>query len=171
MADRTRRLFFALWPKDELRREIEHETRFAARHSGGRVIASSNFHFTLAFLGSVPESRLAALFRCRDSVAIEPFELILGVLKRWPRQELLCLEPISGQDRLADVADRLRAALRAESFEIERRPFRAHLTLARDVRREHEFKPIKPIHCLVERMELVESQVTDRGSTYTVLQE
>jgi 2'-5' RNA ligase len=168
-AERTRRLFLALWPPDELRRAIEHETRHAARHSGGRVISRENLHITLVFLGSVPNARLSDVVACIHATAIQPFELILGELKWWQRQELLCLEPLAGVDALNELVERLRAALRSKSFEVEHRTFRPHLTLARDVRRDHESKPIRELHWQVERIELVESQTLPSGAVYSVL--
>jgi len=165
----ARRLFIALWPADELRHEIEHETRHAARHSGGRVIAARNLHITLAFLGAVPESRIAALHHCIGVTTVQPFDLILQAINWWERQELLCLEPIAGAEALQECVERLHAALRHSGFAVERRPFRPHLTLARDVRRDHAVKPIKALHWPVQRMELIESQNSGRGSEYTVL--
>jgi len=134
MSEQARRVFFALWPADELRQQIEHETRHAARHSGGRVIPARNFHLTLAFLGSVAESRLAELHRCASATVVRPFAVVLQVINWWERQELLCLEPIAGIDALHELAGRLHATLRGSGFAIEHRPFRPHLTLARDVR-------------------------------------
>lgn len=176
MSEPARRLFFALWPTDELRRRIEHETRHAARHSGGRTIPADNLHITLAFLGAVGESRLPDVLACGRTIDVRPFEFALGKLRWWPRQERLCLEPGDepGNDHesahaLAELVGRLRAALHASGFEVERRPFRAHVTLARDVRREHEFKPIRELRWQVERIDLIESHTGSRGSRYEVL--
>jgi len=169
MNERTRRLFYALWPSDELRRQMEHETRKAVRHCGGRVIPAANLHITLAFLGSVTESKLGATIACAKTTTVRPFELVLGELKWWERQQLLCLEPIAGGDALQDLVGRLQTELRAKDFAVERRPFRAHVTLAREVRRAHEFKAIKELHWQVERIDLIESQTLPSGSVYTVL--
>lgn len=166
---RSRRVFFALWPSDELRHDIEHETRHAARHSGGRIIPARNLHITLAFLGSVPEERVADARECGALIKVEPFTLILGTLNWWQKQELLCLEPTSGVEALVKHVDRLRIALGSRGFAVEHRPFRPHVTLARDVRREHAFKPIRQLRWQVERIELVESQTLPTGSEYTIL--
>jgi RNA 2',3'-cyclic 3'-phosphodiesterase len=169
MNERTRRLFFALWPSDDLRRQIEHETRKAARHSGGRAIPAANLHITLAFLGSTPESKLLDAIACAKATTLQPFELALGDLKWWERQQLLCLEPTAGVDALLELVGKLQGALRAKGFTVEHRSFRPHITLAREVRREHEFKPIKQLRWQVQRIELVESQTLRTGSVYSVL--
>ena len=169
----TRRLFFALWPADALRDRIEHETRHATRHSGGRVIPARNLHITLAFLGSTPESRVADALLCQRETRVRPFELVLGELRWWERQELLCLEPSESADNgaapLSELAGQLHKALRARGFTIEPRPFRAHMTLARDVRRAHEFKPVKQLRWLVDGVALVQSQTLAKGPEYSVV--
>jgi 2'-5' RNA ligase len=169
MNECTRRLFVALWPSDELRHEIEHETRFAARHSGGRVIPARNFHITLAFLGAVSESRVVDSITCVTTTKVAPFDLILGDLNWWERQELLCLEPKSGAEALTELVSGLQRALRGKGFAVEHRPFRPHVTLARDVRRDHAFKPIRELRWQVQKIELVESQTKATGSIYTIL--
>ena len=163
----TRRLFFALWPTEALRHDLEHETRHAARHSGGRVIPASNLHITLAFLGAVPDSRFTAALACQHALQVKPFELLLGTLGWWERQQLLCLEPVGGGETLKALVGELHLLLRSQGFVIEHLPFRAHVTLARDVRRPHEFKPIKQLRWEVNRIDLIESRVGSSGSTYT----
>lgn len=169
MSERTKRLFLALWPSDPFRSELADATRHATIRSGGRPIPAVNLHITLAFLGATPESRLVDVIGCIRSIAVRPFELIVGELKWWKRQELLCLEPVAGGEALKSLAQEVKAALRVKGFDIEHRPFRAHLTLARDVRREHDFEPIKPLRWQVNRVDLVESRTAPTGSIYTVL--
>ncbi len=165
----SRRLFFALWPSDELRHDIEIETRHAAHHCGGRIIPACNFHITLAFLGSVPEARVADARECVAMTNVKSCELALGAMHWWQKQELLCLEPTSGADALVELVSRLQTALCAKGFPVDDRPFRPHITLAREVRREHAFKPIRQLRWQVHRIELVESQTLPGGSVYTIL--
>ena len=169
MSERARRLFFALWPSDELRQQIEHETRNPARLSGGRTIPAANLHITLAFLGSVSEAKIEDAKRSGNAAAVQPFELILGELTWWERQQLLCLEPTEGAEALQDLAGRLHTELRARGFMVELRPFRAHVTVAREVVRAHDFKLINQLRWQVNRLELVESRTLPSGSVYTVL--
>lgn len=164
----TRRLFLALWPSDELRGEIERETRQAAQHSGGRVIPAANLHITLAFLGAVP-NYLASEAQASAKETVASFELVLGTLSWWPRQELLCLEPVSGAEALGEVVTSLHASLKRRGFELETRSLRAHMTLARDVRHAHDFKPIRRLHWQVHGVEVIESKLGSKGSTYTAL--
>jgi 2'-5' RNA ligase len=168
-SERSRRLFFALWPSDELRRDVEHQTRHAAQLSGGRVIPAHNFHITLAFLGSVPEARVADARECVAMTIVAPFTLILDTLNWWRKQQLLCLEPSSGAEALVELVGRLQLSLRDKGFAVELRPFRPHVTLARDVRRDHAVSSIRQLNWPVQRIELVESQISPTGSVYTIL--
>jgi RNA 2',3'-cyclic 3'-phosphodiesterase len=171
-AESIHRLFCALWPSDELRHSIEHETRSAAHHCGGRVIPARNLHVTMAFLGAVANSRIVDVQAAIADVVVTPFTLRLRQINWWQSQELLCFEPGSTDDgvvELSALAYNLHKSLRSRGFVLEPRPLRAHVTLAREVRRDHLIKPIRPIAWPVDHIELIESQVGQSGSVYAVL--
>jgi 2'-5' RNA ligase len=126
-------------------------------------------HITLVFLGAVVQARVADAQECVAATIFTPFELLLGEIGWWEQQKLLCLEPTAGVEQLVELVDRLRVVLRKRGFAIEHRPFRPHVTLARDVLREHVFKPIRQLHWHVQRIELVESQTLPTGSSYTIV--
>ncbi len=175
MSEPTRRLFFALWPSNSVRHSLFNASRNAVRQSEGRAVPLQNLHVTLAFLGSTPESRVGALLELRRSVEVEPFELKFGAIKAWKKQELLCLEPAGGQEALCALVDRLHRSLRTSGFEIEHRPFRAHVTLAREIAREIKWleeprNSILDVTWAVQRFELIESRVTKDGSVYRVIE-
>jgi 2'-5' RNA ligase len=80
------------------------------------------------------------------------------------------MEPADGQGKLMELVDRLRAALKYRGFPIEQRPFRAHLTLAREVGRfDVNSDATRAVRWPVDRIELVESTVAKKGSLYTVV--
>jgi 2'-5' RNA ligase len=169
MSEGTRRLFIALWPGEALRNELVQATHEHAVASGGRVVPAANLHITLAFLGSVVDSRVETIERCMDDVKIEPFEILFGEIVWWKRQALLCLEPTAGDERLQMLVDRLRRSLADRGFEVESRPFRPHVTLAREVEREWLRVPIKTVRWTADRVVLIESTLTEKGSRYAVV--
>ncbi|MGH8210965.1 MAG: 2'-5' RNA ligase family protein [Steroidobacteraceae bacterium] len=57
----SRRVFFALWPDDELRAAFARATHEAVRVAGGRSVPAHNLHATLLFLGPVAERRIPEL--------------------------------------------------------------------------------------------------------------
>jgi 2'-5' RNA ligase len=170
--DKTRedhRLFVALWPADDLRAELVRVTRDYAAASGGRLVPAENLHITLAFLGSIGESRLEAIKQVMGRVAVEPFELLFGKIAWWEPQRLLCLEPEAGHDRIGALVEKLRTSLRESGFEVETRIFRPHVTLAREVTRECRVGSTEPIRWPVQRIELIDSKPGKAGSRYSIV--
>src|SRR5690349_8979011 len=61
----------------------------------GRLVPQAKFHLTLAFLGSVPQSQLEALFevgaRCAQSLPVggAPIAITLDTLEHWRKPQVL----------------------------------------------------------------------------------
>lgn len=167
--ERTHRLFFALWPSDDLRRSLAPRIRALQPVGVGRPQRPDQWHLTLEFLGPVPVSRLAAVHDAAAQVRVAPCELHLDAIEHWRRPEVLCLVARELPVPLEALVQQLRTELAARGFDPETRPFRAHLTLARKVREPVEPGPTEPVTWPVQGFSLVES-VTDRsGSVYTPL--
>jgi RNA 2',3'-cyclic 3'-phosphodiesterase len=94
----SRRLFFALWPTARQQASMANATREALLAGGGRPVPEGNLHVTLAFLGSVSESRmgeLSAIARRGSSSAgaVHPFDLSFERLEVWKKAQVLCALP------------------------------------------------------------------------------
>jgi len=166
---RARRLFFALWPDAALRESVAAATHDLARCGGGRPQTPEQLHLTLIFLGSVPEARIDAASSAAGEVGGAPFVVDLDRLEYWARPRVLCLTTSRTPPHLLGLVESLATALRARGFEVERRPFRAHLTLARDARPPPLDQAIAPLAWPASEFVLVES-VTDRaGARYRPL--
>jgi RNA 2',3'-cyclic 3'-phosphodiesterase len=103
---------------------------------GVRWVRLDGLHVTLRFLGPTAESRVsdvaAAVASAADGVA--PFDIRIAGADAFPavgRPRTIWLDLDRGGDELAALAGRLDDALAGAGWERERRPFRAHLTLAR----------------------------------------
>lgn len=167
--ERLHRLFFALWPGDRLRSLLAPRIHALQPDGVGRPQRPDQWHVTLEFLGSVPGSRVAAAREAAAQVRAEPCEVVFDAVEFWRRPEVLTLVARELPPALDNLVAQLRAALAAQGFEPESRPFRAHLTLARKV--THPVAPVtfEPLHWPVAGFALVES-ITDRaGSVYTPL--
>ena len=168
-AERMHRLFFALWPTDALRASLEPGIRALQPTGVGRPQRPDQWHLTLEFLGAVPAARLADARAAADAVHAPCCEILLDAVEFWRRPEVLCLVARETPPALAGLVAQQRAALAGRGFQVESRPFRAHLTLARKVHQPVGVVPFAPLHWPVESFALVES-VTDRaGSVYTPL--
>jgi 2'-5' RNA ligase len=168
--ERSHRLFFALWPSDPLRAELAPRLTGLQPPDIGRPQRPDQWHVTLEFLGSVPAARVAAARMAAAQVRAAPCELRLDAVEYWRRPEVLCLVARNLPSPLGSLVEQLRAALAAQGFETETRPFKAHLTLARKVRHPVRLPPFEPLPWPVADFALMES-ITDRaGSVYTPLE-
>jgi len=167
MTERARRLFFALWPDDTTRARISERTAEHVRAAGGRPTPHESLHVTVAFLGSVAESRLTCIAEAAGRVAGTEVELVLTRVEHWRRSRILSLQPDESPAHLATLVAELWLSLRACAFEPEARPFRAHVTLARDARPPRGLAfVIEPIVWRVHELSLLESITTPEGARY-----
>ncbi len=103
---------------------------------GVRWVRLDGLHITLRFLGPTPEARAAdvAAAVSATAAAIAPFAVRIAGADAFPptgRPRTLWLDLDRGVEDLSALAARLDDALAGAGWERERRPFRAHLTLAR----------------------------------------
>ena len=117
-------LFLAVWPDEQ---SIERLGGLARPpRPGVRWTDPGHWHVTLAFLGRAdPRAALAALDRMGPGAPVA--EVALGPVTRLLNRTVLVV-PASGLDGLAASA---RTACADAGLELEDRPFRGHLTLAR----------------------------------------
>lgn len=163
------RLFFALWPTDQFRDQIQAATHSIAEASGGRLIPARNFHVTLLFLGDIPAESFGVVQQAGAQLAgSAAFELNFDGIEAWGRR-LLSLTASTSPPELIDLASRLRASLSSFVREDERE-FRPHITLARDLPRSRLTQKIAGLRQKVNDFALVESVRDARGSQYSVLE-
>jgi RNA 2',3'-cyclic 3'-phosphodiesterase len=166
----SRRLFFALWPSDELRNDFVSATSAIAHDSGGRVIPPENLHVTLLFVGQVPEARFDAVQQAAHACANLPaFELSFDRAEVWGRANLLCLTTSATPPAATALAEKLRHSLRDEVSGTSEHEFRPHITLARDLPRRRRAESMQPLRMKVNDFVLVESRPGPRGSQYSLL--
>jgi 2'-5' RNA ligase len=162
----TRRLFFALWPGDDLRAAVGPRLRTLQSQARGRPQTPEQWHVTLEFLGSVPEARLAAVRDAAAAIHAGPFEVAFDTVEFWRRPQVLCLVARVLPPALEGLVAQLRAGLAARGFMPDRRAFRAHLTLARKVTRPGPVGPCDPLPWPATEFALVESVTARSGSRY-----
>lgn len=179
-------MFFALWPTDAFRAEIEASTLAIARASGGRLIPPRNYHVTLLFLGDVPAESVGAVQQIGGSLAggssasMRPlhsgvlpssspaFELNFDAIEAWGRK-VLCLTSSTPPTEAIELAARLRSRLTSYLQPQEEHEFRPHITLARDLPRGQRTQKVKALRQKVADFALVESVRDASGSRYSVL--
>ncbi len=164
----ARRLFFALWPNDEIRARIARVARTVVPPCGGRPVPTSNHHITLEFVGNVPEQTLDCLLACADAFSGQSFELTIDRAGSFNRTGIVWLGPSNVPPALTRLYEHLHLGVARCGLHPEDRPFRPHITLLRKARRGPAADPFEPIAWAVQGFVLVES-VTSEGSRYQVL--
>ena len=165
------RLFFALWPSDELRKRITNDTEGAVLEAGGNRVPAKNFHVTLAFLGQVRHSSLDDIIKTVRSVRFGPFFLELDRTGYWPGSRVAWLGPSTKDMALEALVENIWDKLENLGFMREFAIYQPHVSLVRDVDAELGLTPRAPITWPVDAFALVNSVSTAAGTTYTVLEE
>lgn len=164
-----RRLFFALWPDEPLRDALVEETRGWVTASGGRPMRRESLHLTLAFLGNVDEGTARCVANAAAGVRGDPFELPFDRYGYFARPRAFwCGARVTPGALQRLVAD-LNTALRPCGIEPERRPYKAHLTLARKADAPKGEWLMQPLSWSVDEFVLVESLPAPEGVRYEVI--
>lgn len=129
------RLFVALVPPEELRRDLERQGRgLRALCQRGRMVLWENIHLTLAFLGET--DRRAGAERAMERAAGAPFSLPTTRPGRFSgKKGDLWWMGVEERPPLLALRRRLVRALGEEGVWLDdAKSFRPHLTLGRDLR-------------------------------------
>ena len=142
-------------------------------------------HLTLKFLGEQPAEMVSQLQQSIDGVAARHRELVMelegvGAFPNFRRARVVWLG-IMPEARLELVHHDLEVACERLGFEVDGRPFRPHLTLARVKRGLGEpaaralSRAAKTVdfhsEFVVRSIDLMRSEMSPLGPTYTVLHE
>jgi len=170
----SRRLFFALWPTVALQSALSEAARPVLATCDGKPTPAQNLHLTLAFLGSVAESRIPDLTPVAARVALAfqdtapaPIEVELDTLDYWRKSEILCATSTTEPAYAVALAETLKRALTENGFAPDLKPFRPHATLARKVRRVTHDRNMPPVLWSFRDFHLVESRTAPTGSLYS----
>jgi 2'-5' RNA ligase len=158
---KTRRLFYALWPDEDVRRALAAWQRRNLPKSV-RATHVQDLHITLHFLGQVEESQTAALLALGERLPLPAFGMTLDRLGHWARPAVLWAGPSETPQPLQAFHERLVEELEGLGFEREGRAFRPHLTLARKMRRAPEDLGFEPLKWAVAEWALLESRPGER---------
>lgn len=167
------RLFIALLLEEGTReRLVDVQRRLRQLDPSARYTLPEHLHLTLAFLGEVPPPREAAVRRAMEHTAFSPLTLTFAGTGRFRRDGGdIWWVSLAPNPPLNQLHRRLTGALEREGFQLERRPFRPHLTLARQV--DPRLDPRAPLladgpFCTqVPAMHLMLSQRVDGRLRYT----
>lgn len=163
-----------------MRQAMVLATHRAARASGGRPVPPGNLHVTLAFLGSIPERRLAELAEAARAAASglamsadparQSLELAFDHIEYWRAAQLLCALAAEPPVAVSGLARRLQDGLTGRGFTPDLKPFRPHVTVVRKVSRPGRIAKMHPIVWRFTELALIESRTLPAGPLYSVVE-
>ena len=167
-AQGRQRLFLALWPDDEVRGRLAALAPQVLRAGDGRAVRPENLHATLLLLGPTEVGTRDCVERMASHVGGRSFSLMLDRVEHRPKQGIVWAAA-AVPEPLAALVDGLRSALLECGLQPENREYRAHVTLARKVRRAAGVGAIEPIAWHIDHFVLVESKTYPSGASYQIV--
>ncbi len=166
---RSRRLFFALWPDEEVRRELAALQALLPQEEGNWV-HGADLHMTLRFLGAVAPERQGCISQAAEQLREAPFELEITHLDYWSRPRIAWAGPDETPAGLSRLVADLGSALTTCGFPPENRPYRPHVTLVRKTRPSGIIRLDTPVRWPVDSFALVESRPGGKPPWYRVVE-
>lgn len=166
---KRRRLFFALWPDDPLRLQLNKLNNKIGRQVRGRKMRAENLHLTLSFIGGVDESTADCLQQMSSAIQLPSFHLTFDQLGYFPRPKVIWLGSDTFPEALQQLVDAINSGMGECGLEPERRPFSPHLTLMRKVPKGVMLDDVQPLEWSVNDFCLVESNTLPEGAVYRVI--
>ena len=164
------RLFFALWPGEETRKQIDHVAR-QFKDQNIKQVKKSNLHITLEFLGEVSAEDQEALIEKINKLELEPFEIELTKIGWWRKPQILWIGTMHIPKELTRLVKAIKKCVKKQGLKTDKREYQPHVTIARKVK--EVVIPNKALHIpwQVNRFVLVVSKTNGNGSEYTVIKE
>jgi RNA 2',3'-cyclic 3'-phosphodiesterase len=176
----VRRLFFALWPDDTSRLHLATAVGNLATACAGRPVPVQNLHVTLAYLGAVPESRIAEIMSVAQRVAdeflvdSEPLLIKLDRVEHWRQPQILCATacgpPLQATISFDGLSERLKREAVSAKFTPDLQPARAHVTVARKIRHTDDIPDIEPVLWTFTEFTLLDSRNSSSDPQYSVME-
>jgi RNA 2',3'-cyclic 3'-phosphodiesterase len=179
------RLFFAAIPEGETRGRLAAAAQALELDDFSRRVPPENYHLTLAFIGDVPESRLAALRAIGAARGGQPpgqprgrqpqgaawgvAPIVFDAYEHWPKAEVVVATASEYPPALEELSMAIRGDLLRQRLSRDPKPFRPHVTMARKVSQAPVFKAMSEIVWTVREFHLVRSDRAARGAVYTVV--
>ena len=170
------RLFIAVNFSDDIKNRImKIQELLRSQSTRGSFTRPENLHLTLAFLGETPEEKLACLRTIIADIDSPSFEVPFSRTGCFThsRKELWWIgaeHESPGLSSLKSIHDKLIRDLLDAGFPVDERPFKAHITLAREVKHLSPIALDCPEMILkVNRVSLMKSEHLRGVLTYTEL--
>lgn len=163
-----KRLFFALWPNAETRKQISNFNH-SINVDGLKKVKVDNLHVTLVFLGNVDAETEVLIRQAVDDIKLKPFVIPFDRLLFWQKPRVLCLSTEHYDSQLSILVNALTCRVEQFGINSDDRPYKPHVTLARKAHKLIDFD-VLPIVWEADSFCLVESLSIPGDVHYQVLQ-
>ena len=168
--EKSLRLFFALWPDEKVRDQIELNLRILPP-TAGRIVPRHNWHMTLHFIGNTSLDEKNCLHRQAKKLRSAKFNLTIGRCGYFKKPKVFWFGCEQTPQALLTVQQNLGILLSECQYEPETRHYSPHITVARKVLTPPEQIEVKPIQWHVDRFVLIESISIKDGVRYDVIEQ
>lgn len=163
------RLFFALWPSEQQQQAWARMAKEWLPRDGSRLVPSQNLHLTLLFIGEVDQDQRRCLEQVADAVGGDPFVLHFDISGYWRRPQVAWWGCSQTPEPLLNLVQALQRGATGCGLKVDQRPYAAHLTLARKVRKAPVPMTPEVGEWGLDRFALLRSQLTPGGALYEPL--
>lgn len=164
-----KRLFFALWPDEDVIKNIKQHALKHFFECQGKIVKQHNWHITLAYFGASDSTTQRCLEEQAEKISGQPFELELSTCGYWKRPKVAWLAPTKTPDALKQLTHELQAIIEPCGYKVESREFLPHITLVRKAKSQPVVSEINPINMKISKFCLVESNSSPNGVEYKIL--
>ena len=160
------RLFIAVCFSDEVKNILlETIKKLRGQTLSGNFTRPENLHLTLAFIGE--SNKIEAIRKAIDACELPPFTITVGGFGNFGDLYWVGIEKNAV---LTTLAKDLHNNLRAGGFDIESRPFKPHITVARQVKSPAFVSLAVPTTTMtISHISLMKSERINGRLTYTEL--
>jgi 2'-5' RNA ligase len=170
MKEPQQRLFFALWPDDEVKDQLVEAARSIQLAKRGRFMRKANLHMTLHFIGNTDPENAKCLQEVAAKVVSQPFSLQIDKAGQFKRTGIVWLGCSSVPSELNELHHRLGQVISSCDYQPEKRHYRPHVTLFRKAALAETESDISSINWQVKSFSLISSEQDSQGVIYRELQ-
>lgn len=167
---KTRRLFFALWPTDQVRHAIAKTLSQLSPPINGRIMPSHNLHLTLHFVGSVSDEAKDCMHLAARSIKANSFEINLDRFAGFPKAKIFWMGCQDVPDELLQLHQTLGEMIENCGYQHEKREYVPHVTLMKKCLSPVSDLDVFSIPWSVDAFALIESTSAADGVNYQVIE-
>ena len=164
------RLFFALWPNNQVRQSIIDLLPAVPVSGNCRITQPEDLHITLHFIGQVTHEVKDCLHHAALSIKNKPFIVNLNCLGDFNKAKICWMGCQDRPVELMLLRDKLGEPLVNCGYQIESRDYKPHVTLMRKCTTPVDSIQDFVIPWFVEEFALIESIPVSRGVSYQVIE-